>query len=179
MVSGLDGLLEDDRLLPVDSKDPEALERALTKRWDRNFTQTIQALSVDHCDLLENGIKLACSRQKDIVAMGTRLIEKRMIQSNGHFRQATIETKNTFTNPVALGKLGLFVVDAHKEHMESMGRKHKYRELPLILASLCDVRNSYMVVGIPQNKRVSTRKRKSIRSRISGRSSETAKAHRG
>merc|ERR1719219_1515067 len=90
--------------------------------------------------------------------MGTRLIEKRMIQSNGHFRQATIEQKNTFTNPVALGKLGLFVVDAHKEHMESMGRKHKYRELPLILASLCDVRNSYMVVGIPQNKRVSTRK---------------------
>lgn len=158
MVYGLDGLLEDDRLLMADSKDPDELENALRRRWDENFTQAVQALSVDHCDLLEKGIKFACNRQKDIVAMGTRLIEKRMITDEAYFRHATIEQKNGFTNPVALAKLGLFVVDAYREHKLTMPKKSSYKDKPFILASLCDVRNSYIVVGIPQSKRVSSRK---------------------
>jgi len=175
MVHGLDGLLEDDRLMPEMAKDRNSLEQALTKRWDDNFARTIQALSVDHCDLLEQGIKYACKRQSDIVAMGTRLIEKRMVKGTGVIRHATIQQKNNFTNPVTLARLGLFVVEAYREHQKSLNssnkKNKKYKDLPFVLASLCDVRNSYMVVGIPEG----TSMRMSTRGNLFGTAFQTAR----
>merc|ERR1719410_1224676 len=146
LVRSMDGILEDDTFLELPEAEPnaddhptsaalsavdaEAYQKALTQRWDLNFSQAFEVFS--NRVTFQRGLDQSIKRQRQIVDMGTRLIEKKMIAWNGCFRWATIRQKNNFTNSVPLSKLALFTLDAMRE------RFPKRQHAPFILCALCD-----------------------------------------
>jgi len=172
LVRSVDGILEDDQFLehsnaksilnnrkydedfPVsvamEPVDPEVYERSLNRRWNQNFADAISVLSGLDNRFFERGLKLTIERQQEIVDMGTRLVEKRQIAYNGFIRWAEIQQKNNFTNPVALSKLALFIVNALRERFPNRPK------CPFILSSLCSVRDCFVVVGVATSNRMGT-----------------------
>lgn len=111
--------------------------------WQSNYFYGYDALSKDKQYLLKNAIKLAKERQKEIVDMGIKLLEKRAIKPFGPMRCCKIENSNNFQSPMLLCKLALFIMDAYKAQTGRKSAKH------FVLASYNDKSNSYTVVGIP------------------------------
>lgn len=111
--------------------------------WQSNYFYGYDALSKDKQYLLKNAIKLAKERQKEIVDMGIKLLEKRAIKPFGPMRCCKIENSNNFQSPMLLCKLALFIMDAYKAQTAKRSAKH------FVLASYNDKSNSFTVVGIP------------------------------
>lgn len=144
VVHGIDGLLENDKGMERACRDPKvSMEEFLCERWSQNFSDGMRSLSVQHFDMMEKGIGFARMAQERIVAMGTRLLEKNRILNNGSLCIAKIEEKNDFTNPVRLRKLAIFVINAYHT------KKNLKKRFSFVISALSDVRNSYMIVGVP------------------------------
>jgi len=111
--------------------------------WQSNYFYGYDALSKDKQYLLKNAIKLAKERQREIVDMGIKLLEKKAIKPFGPMRCCKIEHSNRFQSPMLLCKLALFIIDAYKAKYTSRTAKH------FVLASYNDKSNSFTVVGIP------------------------------
>jgi len=148
MIRGVDGLLTNDN--PEEKAkvgaSPEEYLDYLRNCWVANFSDAISALSTANCCILEKGIKLAIERQKDIVHLGTRLIEKNMLKRGDQFWWAIIDHKCKFTSEVLLARLAAFILDTLRELYSNK------KQMPLVLACLCDVTNSYIIVGVPNQK---------------------------
>lgn len=172
LVRSVDGILEDDQFLehsntksslgnrkgdddyPIsaanEAVDPVVYEKSLNNRWNQNFADALSVLSGLDNRFFERGLKLTIERQREIVDMGTRLVEKRQIAFNGFLRWAEIQQKNNFTNPVALSKLALFIVNALRERFPNRPK------CPFILSSLCSIRDCFVVVGVATSNRMGT-----------------------
>jgi len=170
LVRSVDGILEDDQFLEhnkttrvlqnrnddedfpmsaaTEAVDPEVYEKSLSTRWNQNFADALCVLSGADKRFFERGIQLTKERQREIVDMGTRLVEKKMIQYNGFMRWAEIHQKNNFTNPVALSKLAMFTVNAFRERYPNRPRS------PFILSALCSIRDCFVVVGVATSNRM-------------------------
>jgi len=110
--------------------------------WQSNFFYAYDVLSKDKQYLLRDAIELAKNRQRDIIDMGIKLIEKRDITTIGIMRWCKIENSNKFQSPMLLCKLALFIMDAYRAQT-TKNAKH------FVLASYNDKCNSYTVVGVP------------------------------
>lgn len=141
LVHAVTALLEDDAYHHVDDHDAEE-ESGIRPGWRECFNNAYDCVSKGNRQMFEKGIAAAIRRQKDIVIMGTGLIDKQQVRTYPYMRCATIEQKSNFTTPLSLCKLAMFVVDAY-----ACTRKN-YSPKPFVLAALIDGSNSYLVAGI-------------------------------
>ncbi|EGG16230.1 cell division cycle protein 45 [Cavenderia fasciculata] len=121
-VYAVTALMESDNL-ETDASDEEI--------WEQNFWDAYDSLSNKNVELLE------------ITRQVTVMIEKKNVILQGPYRYAilndSVELKY-FTHPMALTKLGLFMMDA----LVSMGKQKK----PFLIAALNESNNNYLIVGI-------------------------------
>ncbi|KAI8378160.1 DNA replication pre-initiation complex subunit Cdc45 [Choanephora cucurbitarum] len=111
--------------------------------WMQNFYAAYDALGSPSPEALMRGLKLCMASQKAIVRQGIDIIDKRMVKLLRTFRFVNIRNGSDlalFQHPSTLTKLGLFLVDAYREHGK--------RNLPIILTSLDEENNSCLVIAI-------------------------------
>jgi len=128
--------------------DPVDYEEALRKRCNENFTDSLVLISESESSYLKRGLDLAKHGQQNLVKMAIWLIEKNELHNTGVLRYGQIRQKNKFTNPVSLSRLAIFTLDACRE------RYPNRKVLPFLLCALCDVRDCFVVVGVPANKQM-------------------------
>jgi hypothetical protein len=85
--------------------------------------------------------------QQAIVRVGTAIIERREVKQNGNYRYVFIENSflkdiELFQYPLALQKLGLFIMQAYKFKHE------KAKNKPLILSVSNPAQKTNLVIGI-------------------------------
>ncbi|EFA78479.1 cell division cycle protein 45 [Heterostelium album PN500] len=134
MIYALTALLESDNL-EDDISDSEA--------WEQNFWEAYDALSNKNIELLMEGLKQAIVLQKEITRRVASMIEKRIVVLSGPFRYALLtETSDIkyFIHPMALTKLGLFMIDA----LTAMKKQPK----PFLIGALNEKKGNYLIVGI-------------------------------
>ncbi|KAK5576630.1 hypothetical protein RB653_007774 [Dictyostelium firmibasis] len=111
--------------------------------WEQNFWEAYDSISNKNIDLLRTGLKQSIQLQKEITRQVTSMIEKRSVILSGPFRYAFITESSDlkyFIHPLALTKLGLFMMDA----FISMGKAKR----PFLIGALNEIKNSYLIVGI-------------------------------
>ncbi|KAM9955226.1 hypothetical protein ACTFIW_000726 [Dictyostelium discoideum] len=111
--------------------------------WEQNFWEAYDSISNKNIDLLKIGLKQSIQLQKEITRQVTSMIEKRSVILSGPFRYAFITESSDlkyFIHPLALTKLGLFMMDA----FISMGKAKR----PFLIGALNENKNSYLIVGI-------------------------------
>lgn len=118
--------------------------------WEENFTTAYDCLSRNNSELLKKGVMRAMMLQRSIVRQGTSMLEKKSITNAGPFRYVYMQNLSgvdalLFTQPLALAKLGRFIIDAHRERGFWKGKHAR----PVILAALNESRGVYLVVGTP------------------------------
>lgn len=120
---------------------PEIVEQ----NADEGFWLAYDALT--DLDLLMKGAQMAIDLHKAIFALGTSLIEKKVINPTNSFRYAVInndswEQSRFFHYPYALKRLCLFLMEAYKEQRSSIKSK------PMVLGMLNSKRGVYLVTGV-------------------------------
>ncbi|KAN0025707.1 hypothetical protein ACTFIU_010301 [Dictyostelium citrinum] len=111
--------------------------------WEQNFWEAYDSISNKNIDLLKIGLKQSIQLQKEITRQVSSMIEKRSVILSGPFRYAFITESSDlkyFIHPLALTKLGLFMMDA----FISMGKAKR----PFLIGALNENKNSYLIVGI-------------------------------
>ncbi|KAI9469765.1 MAG: DNA replication pre-initiation complex subunit Cdc45 [Benjaminiella poitrasii] len=114
-----------------------------TNWWMRNFYTAYDALSGNSPSSLLRGLKLCMKTQKAIVQQGTSIIEKKMVKILKNFRFVNVRNGPDlpiFQHPSALTKLGLYLIDAYREH----GKKN----LPIVLCSLDEKYNTCLLMAL-------------------------------
>lgn len=115
------------------------------KRWIANFWQGWDALDNDKITLLKHGIKLAQSLQKAIFNTGVTILEKKLIKDLRIYRLCVLQDGpdlDLYQNPLTLLRLGNWLIEFCAESEE----KHL---LPMVLATLNDSTDTYLVAGLP------------------------------
>lgn len=88
--------------------------------WRYNWLAAYEALSSKRVDLLRHGIKLAIRIQRAIARVGPTIVRAaHYITSSGPVRTVTLpdladQDRAIFTQPLALAKLGNFIIDYHQ-----------------------------------------------------------------
>lgn len=161
MVYAITALLED--LGP--EEDVEDAEDTET-RWERNFWRSYDALSRTDIALLKRGLDQSIQLQEAVVKQGTGMIRKGVIVHLNDFRYAVINDSpdlQLFSQPLALAKLLLFLVDASNEIRKKKREKEiskqgladdknpadraKAKAKPFVLCSFIEQRQTYLCVG--------------------------------
>ncbi|EGC39154.1 hypothetical protein DICPUDRAFT_27471 [Dictyostelium purpureum] len=133
-VYAVTALMESDNL-EIDQTDEEI--------WEQNFWEAYDSISSKNIDLLKIGLKQSIELQKEITRQVAAMIEKRSVILSGPFRYAFITESSElkyFIHPLALTKLGLFMMDA----FIAMGKARK----PFLIGSLNEKKQAYLIVGI-------------------------------
>ncbi|KAF8969933.1 CDC45-like protein [Flammula alnicola] len=118
--------------------------------WVKNFWTAYDALS--DISLLRDSLNLSMSLQRAIIRQGTSIIDKQDIRTMRSHR-VVILTQGPdlalFAHPGVLARLALWLVDALRDRLSGtvVGRSKK-KSLPLVIACLDEVRDSYTVVGV-------------------------------
>lgn len=147
MVHVVTALLEDDAYRHVDDLDEaDAAERP--GRLDC-FNNALDCLDWKKPELFKRGVEAAIRRQKDVVATGTSIIDKELVNVYPCLRCATVEHKSNFTTPISLVRLALFVCDAYARFNHQGQARAKYIPKPFVLATKDEERDLYMVAGVP------------------------------
>eukprot|EP01135_Chromosphaera_perkinsii_P000163 Nk52_evm59s32 gene=Nk52_evmTU59s32 len=150
-----DGTLEDD---DTDFASKEA--SAFAKHTLENVFTALDALKMDvnaandNFQLLKKGIDLAMEQQKAVVRQAESLFSKDAISDSGPFLYAILNDVTDyhfFIHPFNLSKLALFMVDTYRERegRESTSAFPRTRVMkPFVLASMNEMNNTYVVVGV-------------------------------
>ncbi|KAI7868943.1 CDC45 family [Spinellus fusiger] len=121
-------------------EDVDGLGSVRRKWWLGNFYTAFDSLS--NADAIRRGLNLCMKTQKAIVRQGMAVIDKRNSTVLSNFRMITINKGADlpiFQHPLTVSKLALFLTDAYREHGK--------RNLPLVIASLDEENDSYLVVS--------------------------------
>lgn len=119
--------------------------------WRACFDEAYSCLARFSTGLLFEGIKHAMHLQKAIVRLAPTLHARRGLWSAGFMRVLKIDefTENDqrlFTQPLALARLGRYLIDMHQETEKKwLGARAK----PLVIQALDTSRRVYVVVGLP------------------------------
>lgn len=147
---------------PLDGTKPGEQSGASKKQkeevwWVQNFWIASDALSTDPT-ILRSALPLSMALQKSIIRQGTSMLDKQAIKTLRSFRLAVIKDGpdlHVFNHPATLTRLGLWLVDAVRDligtsHEKRDGRstKRPVKSFPFVIASLDDVRDCYLVVGV-------------------------------
>lgn len=109
--------------------------------WVSNFWKGWDAM--DSVNELMEGISKAKELQQAVVSAGTAIFEKKQIKDLRSFRLAVIREGpelDVFRNPLALARLGVWIA-------EGCAESHPV-PLPLVIASLNTVSDTYLVLGM-------------------------------
>ncbi|KAK9321878.1 CDC45 family [Lipomyces orientalis] len=110
--------------------------------WIDNFWIGWDAL--DDVELLLHGLERAQVLQKAVVRTGTALLEKNQVLILRTFRLAVLKDGpdlDLFSNPITLIRLASWVNECKAEQED--------RQIPMVMAALDRVRDTYTVVGLP------------------------------
>jgi cell division control protein 45 len=143
---------------PQHQKYLEQIERekaldSLKSCLNDNFWLAYDAL--DACkqvSLVMKGIEMAKELQKAIVRVGTSLIERKEIKVSNYFRYVMIESDyladvQLFQFPLALQKLGLFIMDAY------LKEKKKANQRPLVISVKNSKKGTTLVLAVTGHQR--------------------------
>ncbi|PLW12284.1 hypothetical protein PCANC_08198 [Puccinia coronata f. sp. avenae] len=125
--------------------------------WVQNFWIASDALSTDPA-ILRAALPLSMALHKSIIRQGTSMLDKQSIKTLRSFRLAVIKEGpdlQVFTHPATLTRLGLWLVDAVRDLIgpgtsknNSRTKQNNVKSFPFVIASLDDVRDCYLVVGV-------------------------------
>lgn len=113
------------------------------KRWLTNFWSSWDALD-DNIEFLKQGIIHAQFLQKSIFNTGVTILEKKMIKHLRIYRLCVLHDTpdlHLYKNPLTLLRLGNWLIEylAESDHKQL---------LPMVLASLDDITDTYLVAGL-------------------------------
>ncbi|QLG74531.1 hypothetical protein HG535_0G04140 [Zygotorulaspora mrakii] len=139
----------DERIEPTD-KNSEMInknffDREEQKKWVANFWLSWDALDDDKIELLNRGIQHAKTLQKIIFNTGVAALEKKMIKNLRIYRLCVLQDGpdlNSYRNPLTLLRLGNWLVECCAESEDNA-------LLPMVLASLNEATDTYLVAGLP------------------------------
>lgn len=126
--------------------------------WVENFWMASDALSTDPT-FLKSALPLSMALQKSIIRQGTSMLDKQAIKTLRSFRLGVIKDGpdlHVFSHPATLTRLGVWLVDAVRDLIsgpngkitEQSSSKKKPKSFPFVIASLDEVRDCYLVVGV-------------------------------
>jgi cell division control protein 45 len=114
--------------------------------WLDGFNAAYDLLGAKAPDVMQKGLELSMSLQKAIVNLAISIMEKGQIIATPNLRYAYIHAEASderlFTQPLALGKLAMFMVDVHRENGAWAGKRAR----PLVL--LAEREETYLVVAV-------------------------------
>ncbi|KAL0081475.1 DNA replication pre-initiation complex subunit Cdc45 [Phycomyces blakesleeanus] len=117
----------------------DGLASVRRKWWLGNFYAAFDSLGSP--DAIQRGISLCMKTQRAVVRQGMTVLAKKPPTFN-NFRMVTIgkgEDLPIFQHPLTVSKLALFLTDAYREQGK--------RNLPLVIASLDEENDSYLIVS--------------------------------
>ncbi|KAG0140705.1 hypothetical protein CROQUDRAFT_664850 [Cronartium quercuum f. sp. fusiforme G11] len=123
--------------------------------WVENFWMASDALSADPT-FLKSALPLSMALHKAIIRQGTSMLDKQAIKTLRSFRLGVIKDGpdlHVFSHPATLTRLGVWLVDAVRDLIGPNskvfeGKKQKVKSFPFVIASLDEVRDCYLVVGV-------------------------------
>ena len=117
-----------------------------------NFWVAYDALEPSNAStLLMKGIDLAKDMQQAIIRVGTSIIERKEVKVSASFRYCMLENDylsdvKLFQYPLALKKLGMFIIDDYKELKQNAKAK------PLIMSVKNSKKGTTLVVAVVDNR---------------------------
>lgn len=115
--------------------------------WRDSFYRAYDALAPNRHDLLVSGMELSMQQHIGILRLVESIVDgKNGIRKTSNFRYAIINAQSesrTLAHPITLAKLAYFLLDTYRFNKES-----KKKTLPLVLAALNPVTETYLVVGV-------------------------------
>ena len=117
-----------------------------------NFWIAYDALEPSNAStLLVKGIELAKDMQQAIIRVGTSIIERKEVKVASMFRYCMLENDylsdiKLFQYPLALKKLGMFIIDDYKEIKSNAKAK------PLIMSVKNSKKGTTLVVAVVDNR---------------------------
>ncbi|KAH3677648.1 hypothetical protein WICMUC_001751 [Wickerhamomyces mucosus] len=113
------------------------------KIWISNFWSSWDALDNNSMELINKGLDYAKDFQKFVFNTGMAVLEKRIIKNLKVYRLAVLKDLpdiEMFKNPLILTRLGNWLLECCAEYGKNL--------LPLVLASLDERTDTYLVVGL-------------------------------
>lgn len=145
-VEALTALLEVGTTISKDSNESvEELSANSQKKWVSNFWLSWDALDDGKVELLNKGIKHAQTLQKAIFNTGVAILEKRLIKHLRIYRLCVLQEGpdlELYYNPLTLLRLGNWL-------SECCAESESKQLLPMVLASLNEPTDTYLVAGLP------------------------------
>lgn len=132
-----------EEILAVEGK--ENLQSQAQKKWVANFWLSWDALDDDKVELLNRGIKHARILQKVVFNTGVAILEKKLIKNLRIYRLCVLQDGpdlDLYRNPLTLLRLGNWLIECCAESEDK-------QLLPLVLASLNENTDTYLVAGLP------------------------------
>ena len=117
--------------------------------WRKNFFEAFDALSMKNAKLMRRGMDQCQRQHKAVLKQVESIVDgNNALKKSGGFRWTTIKDQpdqEFFTHFPTLRKLGLYLIDTHRFNTDH-GKKRK--ALPLVIAALNPVSETYMVCGM-------------------------------
>ncbi|KAJ8608502.1 hypothetical protein CTAYLR_005754 [Chrysophaeum taylorii] len=114
--------------------------------WLAGFWRAYDVALADDGDLLAAAIEAAIALQKAVVSVAVSMIDKKEITTLKHFRYVYLNaargSTSLFTQPLALRKLGLFLLGVHRQNGKWTGDKSR----PLVI--LAERSSTFLVIGV-------------------------------
>ncbi|KTB23770.1 Cell division control protein 45 [Nakaseomyces glabratus] len=141
--------IHDDGISSKDEEDETLTEQEnkslkLHKRWLSNFWLSWDALDDKKLDILKLGIQHAQILQRAIFNTGVTVLEKKMIKHLRIYRLCVLREGpdlDLYRNPLTLLRLGNWL-------MECCAESEDKQLLPMVLASLDEATDTYLVAGL-------------------------------
>ncbi|CAG62823.1 uncharacterized protein GVI51_M11517 [Nakaseomyces glabratus] len=141
--------IHDDGISSKDEEDETLTEQEnkslkLHKRWLSNFWLSWDALDDKKLDILKLGIQHAQILQRAIFNTGVTVLEKKMIKHLRIYRLCVLREGpdlDLYRNPLTLLRLGNWL-------MECCAESEAKQLLPMVLASLDEATDTYLVAGL-------------------------------
>ncbi|CAL9738278.1 cell division control protein 45 [Monosporozyma servazzii] len=114
------------------------------KKWVSNFWLSWDALDTNKIDILKRGIEHAKYLQRSIFDTGVTVLEKKLIKHLRIYRLCVLQDGPDlalYENPLTLLRLGNWLIECCSETEEK-------QLLPLVLASLNEATETYLVAGL-------------------------------
>lgn len=114
------------------------------KKWVSNFWLSWDALDTNKIDILKRGIEHAKYLQRSIFETGVTVLEKKLIKHLRIYRLCVLQDGPDlalYENPLTLLRLGNWLIECCSETEEK-------QLLPLVLASLNETTETYLVAGL-------------------------------
>lgn len=123
----------------------DSMQSEIQKKWVANFWLSWDALDDNKVELLNRGIAHAKTLQKVIFNTGVAALEKKLIKNLRIYRLCVLQDGpdlDAYRNPLTLLRLGNWLIECCAESESNL-------LLPMVLASLNETTDTYLVAGLP------------------------------